>query len=48
MWIPNLPGNAQFDVRDGAVVRGPAITGQPAFEAREADGSVEVRRLTRG
>ena len=35
---------SRFDLRDGTVVRGPATTGQPAFEAREAGGRIEVRR----
>jgi nitrite reductase/ring-hydroxylating ferredoxin subunit/uncharacterized membrane protein len=35
---------SQFDVRNGAVLRGPAIVGQPAFEARENNGRIEVRR----
>ena len=34
---------SQFDVRDGAVLRGPATTGQPAFEAREDGGRIMVR-----
>lgn len=32
-----------FDLRDGRVVHGPATHPQPAFDARIADGSVEVR-----
>ena len=39
---------SQFDVRDGTVLRGPATVSQPALEVREADGRVEVRRVTRG
>jgi nitrite reductase/ring-hydroxylating ferredoxin subunit len=38
---------SRFDVRDGSLLRGPATTGQPAFEARESAGRVEVR-LRRG
>ena len=34
---------SQFDIRDGSVQRGPATTGQPAYEVRERDGSVEIR-----
>ena len=34
---------SQFDLRDGSVQRGPAQTDQPAYEARERDGRVEVR-----
>jgi nitrite reductase/ring-hydroxylating ferredoxin subunit len=34
---------SQFDVRDGALVRGPATTGQPALEAREDGGRIAVR-----
>ncbi|OHV04255.1 Rieske 2Fe-2S domain-containing protein [Mycobacterium talmoniae] len=39
---------SQFDVRDGAVLRGPAITGQPTFQTRENNGQVEVRIVSRG
>ncbi|HEX7323472.1 MAG TPA: Rieske 2Fe-2S domain-containing protein [Mycobacterium sp.] len=35
---------SKFDIRDGALLQGPAIVGQPVFECREADGKVEVRR----
>jgi nitrite reductase/ring-hydroxylating ferredoxin subunit/uncharacterized membrane protein len=35
---------SQFDVRDGALVRGPAVVGQPAFQTRENNGRIEVRR----
>lgn len=38
---------SQFDVRDGALLRGPAIVGQPAFDVRAVDGRVEVRRPPR-
>jgi nitrite reductase/ring-hydroxylating ferredoxin subunit/uncharacterized membrane protein len=34
---------SQFDVTDGSVLRGPATTDQPALDARERDGRVEVR-----
>jgi nitrite reductase/ring-hydroxylating ferredoxin subunit len=33
-----------FDLRDGGVVRGPAAYPQPAWETREHDGQIEVRR----
>lgn len=39
---------SRFDVRDGSVIRGPATAGQPAFEARERDGNVEVKLTRRG
>jgi len=39
---------SQFDVRDGSVQRGPASAGQPALDARERDGRVEVRLRERG
>lgn len=39
---------SQFDIRDGTLLRGPATVSQPAFEVREADGHLEVRRATRG
>jgi nitrite reductase/ring-hydroxylating ferredoxin subunit/uncharacterized membrane protein len=32
-----------FDLRDGSIVRGPAIAPQPAYEVRVADGAIEVR-----
>lgn len=35
---------SQFDIRDGSLLRGPAIIGQPVFECREVDGQIEVRR----
>jgi nitrite reductase/ring-hydroxylating ferredoxin subunit len=34
---------SQFDVRDGSVLRGPATAEQPVFDARTADGRIEVR-----
>jgi nitrite reductase/ring-hydroxylating ferredoxin subunit len=34
-----------FDLRDGSVQRGPATSPQPAFEVRERDGRIEVRRV---
>ncbi len=39
---------SRFDVRDGSVLRGPATAGQPAFEARERDGQIEIRLRARG
>jgi nitrite reductase/ring-hydroxylating ferredoxin subunit len=39
---------SQFDIRDGTLLRGPATAGQPALEVRETDGSLEVRKVTRG
>ncbi|MGZ6615939.1 MAG: Rieske 2Fe-2S domain-containing protein [Solirubrobacteraceae bacterium] len=36
---------SRFDRRDGAVRRGPATAPQPAFEVREHDGTIEIRRL---
>ena len=39
---------SQFDVRDGLVLRGPATAGQPAFEAREREGKVEIKLSRRG
>ncbi|MDN5750629.1 MAG: Rieske (2Fe-2S) protein, partial [Pseudonocardia sp.] len=38
---------SRFDVRDGTLLRGPATVDQPAFDVRETDGKVEVRRRTR-
>jgi nitrite reductase/ring-hydroxylating ferredoxin subunit/uncharacterized membrane protein len=34
-----------FDLRDGAVIRGPAAYPQPAWETRESGGRIEVRRM---
>lgn len=39
---------SQFDVRDGTLLQGPATVSQPAFDVREANGRIEVRRATRG
>ena len=35
---------SRFDVRDGTLLRGPAITGQPAFDTRDNGGRIEIRR----
>jgi len=37
---------SRFALADGSIRRGPATAPQPAFEAREREGRVEVRRLT--
>ena len=37
---------SRFSLRDGAVKGGPATSAQPAFQVRQRDGRVEVRRLT--
>ncbi|MGC5585484.1 Rieske 2Fe-2S domain-containing protein [Ornithinimicrobium sp. W1679] len=34
---------SRFDLRDGAVERGPASVPQPAYDVRETDGRVQVR-----
>jgi nitrite reductase/ring-hydroxylating ferredoxin subunit len=34
---------SEFALDDGALVRGPAAYPQPAWDAREADGKIEVR-----
>jgi nitrite reductase/ring-hydroxylating ferredoxin subunit/uncharacterized membrane protein len=39
---------SRFDVRDGTLLSGPATVSQPAFDAREVDGRVQVRKSTRG
>lgn len=39
---------SRFDLRTGAVVRGPATAPQPAFEVRRQDGIVEIRRRPGG
>ena len=36
---------SRFSLEDGALLRGPATRPQPAFEARERDGVVELRAL---
>jgi nitrite reductase/ring-hydroxylating ferredoxin subunit/uncharacterized membrane protein len=35
---------SRFRLRDGLVVRGPAVFDQPHYEVREAEGKLEVRR----
>jgi nitrite reductase/ring-hydroxylating ferredoxin subunit/uncharacterized membrane protein len=35
---------SRYRLRDGVVVRGPAVFDQPHFEVREAEGKIEVRR----
>ena len=35
---------SKFDIRDGGLLQGPAIIGQPTFQCREADGQIEVRK----
>ena len=35
---------SRYRLRDGIVVRGPAVFDQPHFEVREAEGKIEVRR----
>lgn len=37
---------SRYALSDGAVLRGPALTPQPAFDVRERDGRIEVRRRT--
>ncbi|MBV8989577.1 MAG: Rieske (2Fe-2S) protein, partial [Solirubrobacterales bacterium] len=36
---------SRFDFRDGSVKGGPATAAQPAFQVRNNDGRVEIRRL---
>ena len=36
---------SRFSLRDGAVKAGPAASAQPAFQVREENGRIEVRRL---
>ena len=36
---------SRFKLADGALVRGPATAPQPAFETRERDGRIELRRI---
>ncbi|MGB3895205.1 Rieske 2Fe-2S domain-containing protein [Mycolicibacter sinensis] len=35
---------SRFDIRDGALLRGPATGAQPALQCRDVDGRIEVRR----
>jgi nitrite reductase/ring-hydroxylating ferredoxin subunit/uncharacterized membrane protein len=43
-WCVECPWHAsRFDFRDGAVTQGPAAYAQPRFQARIANGMVEVR-----
>jgi len=37
---------SRFSLEDGALLRGPATQPQPAFETRERDGRVEIRRYS--
>lgn len=37
---------SKFSLRDGALLRGPATQPQPAFETREREGKIEVRRYS--
>jgi nitrite reductase/ring-hydroxylating ferredoxin subunit/uncharacterized membrane protein len=37
---------SKFDLRTGSVERGPASSPQPAYEARAANGTIEVRQVT--
>jgi nitrite reductase/ring-hydroxylating ferredoxin subunit len=36
---------SRFDLADGSLKRGPATAAQPAFETRERDGRIEIRRV---
>jgi nitrite reductase/ring-hydroxylating ferredoxin subunit/uncharacterized membrane protein len=36
---------SRFDLRDGSVKNGPATAAQPAFQVRDRDGRIEIRRL---
>lgn len=38
---------SRFRLEDGSITRGPATAPQPAFEAREREGRIEVRRRAR-
>ncbi|MDD7813358.1 Rieske 2Fe-2S domain-containing protein [Mycobacterium sp. CSUR Q5927] len=35
---------SRFDIRDGALLRGPATGAQPALQCRDVDGRIEVRK----
>ena len=37
---------SRFDRRDGSIRRGPATAPQPAFQVRDRDGVIEIRRIS--
>jgi nitrite reductase/ring-hydroxylating ferredoxin subunit/uncharacterized membrane protein len=37
---------SRFSLHDGSVEHGPATTGQPAYDVRETEGKIEIRRST--
>jgi nitrite reductase/ring-hydroxylating ferredoxin subunit/uncharacterized membrane protein len=39
---------SRFDRRDGSLTRGPATAPQPAFQVRDREGVIEIRRLAPG
>ena len=39
---------SRFSLRDGAILNGPATAAQPAFQVRDNEGRIEVRRLDPG
>jgi nitrite reductase/ring-hydroxylating ferredoxin subunit/uncharacterized membrane protein len=39
---------SRFDLKDGAVINGPATTAQPAFQVRESNNRLEIRRVRPG
>jgi nitrite reductase/ring-hydroxylating ferredoxin subunit/uncharacterized membrane protein len=39
---------SRFSLRNGELLGGPATTAQPAFQVRESDGRLEIRRLSPG
>ncbi len=39
---------SRFSLRNGAVINGPATAAQPAFQVRDNDGRIEVRRVDPG
>jgi nitrite reductase/ring-hydroxylating ferredoxin subunit/uncharacterized membrane protein len=42
-WVQCACHGSRFDLRTGAVVRGPATAPEPVYETRERDGRIEVR-----
>jgi nitrite reductase/ring-hydroxylating ferredoxin subunit/uncharacterized membrane protein len=39
---------SRFSLRNGELINGPATTAQPAFQVRESNGRLEIRRLSPG
>jgi nitrite reductase/ring-hydroxylating ferredoxin subunit/uncharacterized membrane protein len=42
-WVECQCHGSRFDLRTGAVVRGPAVAPEPVYETRTRDGRIEIR-----